>query len=716
MARLLEARENFPSPRPDEATGGPIIPGRVGGEGNADSAWAGLSSSELRPPFLSYSETERTMSAGPAPETPHAAEALSPALRIVLLAVLFLALLALFASRFVLVQLLIARLGFPLILACATALASTTAGCLVYRGFARLSGSPAGPGSLSLTACFIVGYPIFGALCFLCALATTSRWAMLAVLLIFIAVAPKVLRLDFSTGSSEGSWNVRSIAAIALLAMALLMGILAAQLPASSLDELAYHLAVPKLWLSHGRAIELPLLSHSYFPLGVESADLPALAVLGDAGGIASHFLHLFAAMATIILVYRSFLNRRVDAAFALICLAGLMTTPALVVTSGLSWNDWPLLGIVVVLFSAIGAWSDRARAAENPVAIVAAAIAAGLLCKYTFIPIAAALLAAGFIASPAMRGDRKVLRPLIMATALGSVFFVRNLVTTGNPVAPFFEQNAPEVEGFRRGTNVLDTFSGYVFDGRFVDESLGVVILFLPLSLIVLAPSLRRERYELFTVTLLVPLLLVLFFVSPSSRILLPYLLISSIVAVAALSRLLSEKPLASTVVSYLLLFTTLMQLYVAGFYTASLEPMSLLNGRFSDEEYLAAHRSSFLRIKAVDRALPPHSRTLVIGVQELFFFDKPVLGGGNFDGPRIDRYLGAESVAALAARMRRDGITHLAMFPDGLRGEGQDNRKIEERVTRLSQPSAALLRELLSSHAIPAADIDGAMLFRLR
>jgi hypothetical protein len=85
------------------------------------------------------------------------------------------------------------------------------------------------------------------------------------------------------------------IAILAVLACAFV----AAQAPPSSLDELAYHLAVPHTWVLEGRAVALPLLSHSWFPLGIESADLPSLSLLGAIdGGIASHFLHLFAAIA----------------------------------------------------------------------------------------------------------------------------------------------------------------------------------------------------------------------------------------------------------------------------------------------------------------------------------------------------------------------------------------------------------------------------------
>src|SRR4029077_7512367 len=92
-----------------------------------------------------------------------------------------------------------------------------------------------------------------------------------------------------------------------------------------------------------------------------------------------------------------------------------------------------------------------------------AAALGAGLLTKYTFLPVA-------LIAIVVQRRWKGIWPGAV----IGSVFFIRNLILTGNPVAPFLSALAPHVTHYRLGAFLSD----YVFDGRFVDESLVVSML----------------------------------------------------------------------------------------------------------------------------------------------------------------------------------------------------------------------------------------------
>src|SRR2546423_5908718 len=178
------------------------------------------------------------------------------------------------------------------------------------------------------------------------------------------------------------------------LAIVVLCALIVAQAPPSSLDELAYHLAVPWTWVKEHRAVDLPLISHSYFPLGIESADLPLFAILGQSGAIASHFLHLGAAIAATALLLRLARNNALAA-------AAVVATPALALTAGWSLVDFPLVGICAALVL------DE----ELP----GPAIAAGLLTKYTFAPFALIVLVV-----------RRRWKGAIGGAILGSLFIVR--------------------------------------------------------------------------------------------------------------------------------------------------------------------------------------------------------------------------------------------------------------------------------------------------
>src|SRR6185436_15369135 len=304
---------------------------------------------------------ERAPAKSPARHEPH--RFLMTKTRTVLAVLVALFALLTLLDRFVLVELFVRRTGLPLLAACVEALAILAAGALARR--AKTIDAPTD---------FLVGYPIFGTLCFLAGLVRINAWTMGALVLLGALASGRLIwRRPAATGDetspAQPAWTPAFLAVAAILAC----GFVAAQAPPVSLDELVYHAAVPWQWTLEGRAAELSLNSHSYFPLGIESADLPLFAILGQlGGGIASHFLHLLAAIATIALIARRTQSWLATAAIA--------TTPALAITAGWSLVDWPLAGLFVVLFVALE--SDDADTAS-------AATAAGLLTKYTFLPFA---------------------------------------------------------------------------------------------------------------------------------------------------------------------------------------------------------------------------------------------------------------------------------------------------------------------------------------
>ncbi len=552
-------------------------------------------------------------------------------------------LLLILLGRFVLVELLLERVGIPLLFAVAAALACIGAGFIVR----RLHADP----PLDL----VVGYPIFGAICFLVALLKISTWSMIPV----VGVLGGVGAISLVRTGRIASPPLRPFALLAIAAVAL-SALIAAQAPPATLDELAYHLAVPWTWVKEGRAIELLLNSHSYFPLGVESADLPFLTILGTAGGIASHFLHLFAAIAVTALLLR----RTGDCP---ILTAAIVTTPALALTAGWSLVDWPLLGVSIALVSALEA---------EDAATVTASIAAGMLTKYTFIPIAVIALLV-----------TRRLRGVLPGVAIGSLFFIRNLILTGNPVAPFFGALAPHVALYRAGAVVSD----YIFDGRFLDESLGASLL--------MACTLATGLLS----WLFIAAGVILFALAPSARVLVPFF------AIPAARALPPNRPMR-----VLIGLAIAAQLFLIGYFTERTEAFGLLVGRLSDDAYLAAARPSTVTIAALDAGLPPNSRTLVIGLSEMFWFRHRVRGGGNFDGPRVSHYLETGNAGALYTRFRRDGITHVAVMsapPPTL-----EARKIEERETALSLEAQRTLAQTLDRYASNVTQRGNATLFTLR
>lgn len=580
-------------------------------------------------------------------------------------------LLALFAlltlfDRFVLLELLLRRTALPLLMAFATAIACIGAGALARRS--NVVDAPLD---------FLLGLPLFGTTCFLAGSLKISPWTMAPLTILGVVAGVLLLLAGWrSSGRTETLPEARSPNAplppetftqeepvhrwaVLLIVAVLACGFVTAQAPPSSLDELAYHLAVPHTWALEGRVVELPLLSHSYFPMGVESASLPLLTLLNPAeAGVASHFLHLLAAIATTLLIARTSGSWLITAA--------IVTTPALAVTAGWSLVDWPLTGLFIALYGMLERGDARGASAVT---------AAGLLTKYTFLPFAILLWAL------------KRRRPQWMVFA-GLVFFVRNLLLTGNPVAPFLSSDAPHVSGFRSLA-----LADYVFEGAFIDEALGAAIVALPAfaaGALPIASALAA---------------LALFFLAPSSRILVPFLAVSVVSATQALRRRWFAALIAVAVV---------VQTFLVVWFTARGGAFALLAGGVSEAEYLRRQRPSHVSVEWLDQRLPTSSRTLVVGTGETFWFTHPVRGGGNFDGPRMSRYLDLATPEALRARLRADGITHVALvttpIPTG------DARKLEERQMDLAPAAQRMLASTLDRYAATVVSRGEATLFTLR
>ncbi|MGZ5441815.1 MAG: hypothetical protein ACXW5U_17960 [Thermoanaerobaculia bacterium] len=556
------------------------------------------------------------------------------------------ALLTLF-DRFVLVEMLIRRTALPLVVALAVAIACVGVGAVARR-------SEDADAALD----FLIGYPLFGAVCFLVGTVNVSVWTMVPVVAIGAVVGGLRIRAGWKPAERPaGSRRSASASAWAFaVAVVIACGFVWAQAPPSSLDELSYHLAVPQAWVLEGRAVELPLSSHSYFPLGIESADLAGLALLGaGGGGVASHFLHLFAAIATCLLI-----ARRTESWLAT---AAIVTTPALAITAGWSLVDWPLAGLFVVTFVALE--RDDTRTAS-------AATAAGLLTKYTFLPFA--------ILAWAIK--RKRPHAIVLA---GLVFFARNAILTFNPFAPFFGADAPHVSGYR-----ALALADYVFEGSFIDEAIGASIVALP--------AFAMGALALGSVAIA----LALFFLAPSSRILVPYLVVPSLTAAESLKK---------KWFAVLIGICVVVQTFLVVWFTARGGAFSLLAGGMSEEEYLRKQRPVYASIEWLNTQLPESSRTLIVGTNETYWFARPVRGGGNFDGPRVSRYL--ESLA-LREQLRSDGITHVAVIAATV--PTSNEQKIAERQTTLSPAAQRNLVAMLNRLAGSVTSRGDVTLFQLR
>jgi hypothetical protein len=619
---------------------------------------------------------------------------------------------ATFLARVDPLRTLLVRIAVPLALAVPVCVAALGLGRGLRLSIERALGQRAPETCLYTSAGdFAAGLPLFGTLCFLVACVSTTSQVLLVPLVACAALGLPSMRAVLRGARepltlSPSVWIVVAGAAAVALTMA--------QLPPCTRDEVAYHLAVPRAWVLEGRVVELPLNSHSYFPFGVESAALPLLAAAGHAGAIAFHFVILASLLAGLALLH-GFLAQFAapsGSALALVCVA---STPALVLTSGTAWIDAPLLALTLGLAHALSQ-ALRAQLSAPSLARVALFVAAGALTKYTW----ALVLTVGFGAALVACGGRRA--PLLRLAAcavtgliLGSVFFVRNLLWTGNPVAPFLDSSTPHVAAFNQGESPADLLLNYVFDPLMVDESLGALLLAFALLFVAVQRELVDAPFARALGALSLLALCALVALGAAGRLLVPFAVLPAGLALTGLARLCASAPRLGRAVAAACIAIALGQLAFLVTAVAQYEPLAVL--REDDAAVLARLRPLYPAIRFLDDQLPDRSRTLVLGIQESYWFRHNVRSGGNFDGPRVTAFLSAGSPSELAARWRRAGFTHVAYYRKNLIvGAGPLAGRRAESKTTLDPTTAALLRDAMNQHTTTIAEAEGVVLLAVR
>ena len=131
---------------------------------------------------------------------------------------------------------LIRRAALPLLVAIGVAIACVGVGALARRAE-----------EADLPLDLLIGYPLFGTACFAVGLLKVSAWTMVPLVVLGALAGVLKILAGWSSprpavGAGEGR---RAIAGAFAAAVVIACGFVWAQAPPSSLDELAYHLAVP---------------------------------------------------------------------------------------------------------------------------------------------------------------------------------------------------------------------------------------------------------------------------------------------------------------------------------------------------------------------------------------------------------------------------------------------------------------------------------------
>lgn len=615
---------------------------------------------------------------------------------------------AVFFGRFAPAATVLLRLTRPLAAASLVLLASLCCGAaaaVAARAVLTKVGGLADPeprsAAVALRDCLFIGIPVYGTLLGLIALtgAPLEIAAILVTLLLAVGGGLVLSRRRPALSLSLSAWD------LALLGPPVAIAFLASTTPVASPDELVYKLAIPQAYLLHDGMVEFPLNSHSYFPAAFGLASLGALAL---SGGVAAKLMHLAIYLLTLGILRR--LANRLDPPAGLWGTVVVAWTPALMLVAGWGWPDWGVVGLLLLSYERWRSFRETSDAGDA--AMSALALAGALAARYT------ALLWLAAFAAVVVLDRKNRSQPLArLAFALGAVlivfggfFYVRNLVWTGSPVAPFLLPDSPSVEKFRgssasgwgallRGEDILHR--------DIVDDSLGIL---LPFSVLLSALSLRgggRRFADLFAIGL--AQLAVFVTLAPLSRLWMTALVPLALLGASVAVRLWREAvPALRASLSIVAAVALSGQLLLVGYIlVVSYDLAPYVVGNETETQYRLRARGFARTYDWIGRSTPPSSRILLIGENRTFDLPRPAFSAGNLDGPRLSRYLARfRTVAAFAREMRRLGVTHVLLHRSWYRvrgaGPGRPPGMLEkEYIVEVGRETHAMLAEFFASRA---------------
>lgn len=453
---------------------------------------------------------------------------------------------------------------------------------------------------------------------------------------------------------------------------------LTALAPPTFFDSMVYHLALPDRFARAGRIAVDPDFAFSYFPMNMEM-----LYTLGRVLFTGHQVLNLLNfSVGILLLLGTACLGRRIgDSRTGLLAAAVLALTPCLGLLAVVPKNDLALALFELAAFIAWCRWFlDGDRSALLP-----AGIFAGFACgtKYAGIYFLVALgLATAVLAL--RRGGLKRLPVFqsiflagILALAIFSPWWGRNLVLTGNPVYPTLQGLFPSGEHLNRQGNRISIEKGgrtdlggllrapwdmtfHPAEFRFFSQ-IGPFYLALLLPLIY-SSRLRRE----IPLILFTALFAFLFWwvTRPNTRYLLGILALLAAGSAGVLLRLPARNRAWGAVLGgFLILLVPLNLVTYLSVERVLFDSLGLVLGTGEDRNtYLARRLDYYPAARFINDSLPGDARILMVGETRTYYIDREVRVSSAHNRSLAVRWAEeGKNARGFLEILRREGITHL-------------------------------------------------------
>ena len=450
-------------------------------------------------------------------------------------------------------------------------------------------------------------------------------------------------------------------------------------LPPFARDELTHHLAIPELYLKHGRAVTIPFAEQSYFPMQLTILYTPLLAQGWES---LPKQLHMLFGLGAVSILYL-YLIEKVSPAIAAFTAILVLTTPTFVTLATSAYVDLGLLFFSTVSIIALLRWSETDRISLLATAGFAAGCAGAV--KYNgYLTIVVAL--AGAIALAPNKSPRILIRnALVFGLAAGLPlvpWMVRNYLDTGNPMFPLMRgmlggpprPDSPSVDIFTRRRflyneswlEVMTTpFRAFV-TGRNGDPARfdGVFNPLLLLGFAALWIGRRSQPKKFLTLAAFALLLLVFLLTTFRSRYAIASLVPLAVLTAYALDELHRSRPQADRAIAALGAAALAFNLWHFGLYWNDVSPLGYLSGRESRSDFITRFVPEFPLSEYASQHLPPGATVYLAFLgQRGYYWKCSYTYDFYYSGTSIrDAVRAAETPEEVARELKRTGISHIA------------------------------------------------------
>ena len=506
---------------------------------------------------------------------------------------------------------------------------------------------------------------------------------VLLLSVLFLSLTGWLNMLSFFAASRKRDERSRSgcldcLAAI-LLGLLLIAGLLLTMTPETGKDALIYHLAVPRLYLQHGGFYFIAGNIFADYPLLAEMHYILALFLQNDILAKAMNYAVLCGTLLGIGLFSKLLIRNHTFPALSMLI---FFSIPSVFAVSHAAYNDLFVSFLTLAAFYCFLRWSQNRL--TGWLILFGVFSGAAVACKYTallIIPLGG--LGILFVARRNRLTPPETFRALILYAAavfaVGSPFYLKNWIVTGNPFHPFlyviFGGRGWDVDQARlydllvqnlgMGRKLIDylllpwnlslraKMDSIAFDGI-----LGPVFLF---TLPFLA-GIRRDMSLLLIVVF--AFFSFLFWASSAQQIryLIPLLPLLAIVVGAILTNYRKRKPIYSLLACLIAASLTYNGYYIVRDFM-KIKPLRAVVGLESREDFLGRLIPTYPMYRFANENLPFNAKIFLVYMKNYTFFcERDCYSDSMFETHTLGKILrGASSPEEISDMMQERGFSHI-------------------------------------------------------